>query len=124
MQATRGPRVTRRTVAAGAAMLAGLAAPAAVGALAACGTSASGGAGSAGAPSKGPATIEIMQDPQSPLIQEHWPKIWKTFEAGHPGVTVKYEMPEWGTIQEKALTLAASNSLPDVQYIHTQFLPD
>jgi multiple sugar transport system substrate-binding protein len=33
-------------------------------------------------------------------------------------------MPAWGTIQEKVLTLAAGGSLPDVQYIHTQFLPD
>ena len=103
MQATSGLRVTRRTVATGAAALA------AAGTLAACGASGSGGAGSAGAPGKGPATLEIMQDPQSPIIQENWPKIWKNFEAAHPGVTVKYEMPEWGTIQEKALTLAASS---------------
>jgi multiple sugar transport system substrate-binding protein len=108
-------------VAAGAAPLAGLAG---LGVVAACGTGGTGGAGTSGAPSKGPVTLEIMQDPQSPIIQENWPKIWKNFEAVHPGVTVKYEMPPWGTIQEKALTLAAGDSLPDVQYIHTQFLPD
>src|SRR5262245_42625703 len=33
-------------------------------------------------------------------------------------------MPVWATIQEKALTPAAANSLPDVSHIHTQFLPD
>ncbi|HEX2035367.1 MAG TPA: sugar ABC transporter substrate-binding protein [Chloroflexota bacterium] len=87
-----------------------------------CGRGATEGAPSGGA--KAPVTLEIIQDPQSPLIQEAWPKIWQNFQAAHPGLTVNYDMPVWGTIQEKILTLAASNSLPDVTYIHTQFLPD
>jgi multiple sugar transport system substrate-binding protein len=113
----RGNRApTRRETFAGAGA-GGLAAV-----LAACGA---GGQGEpAAGPSQGPVTLEIVQDPQSTLIREAWPAIWKNFEAAHPNVTVNFDMPAWGTIQEKILTQAAGGALPDVTYIHTQFLPD
>lgn len=115
------PGRTRR-----AALRAGAAGGAGVGgllALAGCGAGSS-QSDTGAAPAKGPVTLEIIQDPQSPIVQEAWPGIWKTFEAAHPTVKVNHDMPVWATIQEKILTLAAGNSLPDVTYIHTQFLPD
>lgn len=108
---------TRRSLAAAA----GGAPLASAALIAACAGGAPAGPAGAG---REPVTLEIIQDPQSPLIQEAWPAIWKNFEQAHPGVSVKYDMPVWGTIQEKVLTLAAGNALPDVTYIHTQFLPD
>jgi multiple sugar transport system substrate-binding protein len=122
MSVTSVPGVTRRTYTRGMMGLTGLVGSTA---LAGCGgTAADGTAGSSGGPSKGPVTLEIIQDPQSPLIQEAWPRIWQSFEAAQPGIKVNYDMPVWATIQEKILILAASNALPDVTYIHTQFLPD